>query len=455
MATQGIKTYITGLTGFLIVRYAEVATPSAYIGQTTALAFPVDHTYTIINLRRVAHYFEFWQSNDGTTLSQQIKVWEIDVAKQEVPAISIYYYRVNGGRGVDGVWSDPLSDQLQLRDTRLAGKQYTVDEEGTGPLTPVEEYTDFSGGGFDKISGFPFQDGGRYRVTVYDKIVVDTPEPSVTSGGGFSAVMIANEANHVLTADYYGKLIECGYATGGTGIFTLQALATIPDGTVLRFSTHLGNQQYLKIQLSGSETVKFWGKNRNHIYLGKCESLDILKQNGQFYCMNDNTGYDRVGQRVWGDVVEINTYLRNGNDYAEAYAGRLIDWALDNFASGQLVSFATWNTSVLGVPLFRRLFAYDSASNTIRVPDSMNMYQRAVPTTGTTPGAYQPDTVGPVTIELMNGQGGSGTGPISNTQGFSGQDSNAGYIDGSELVKLGVGTETRGKGELLLPLVRI
>jgi hypothetical protein len=454
MANQALKIYATGYTGFLIIRYAEAATPTAYLGQTAALPFPVDHTYDILNLRRVVHRFEFWQSSNGTTLTTQIRVWDIDVAKQEVPAIEVYYYASGGAAP-----TDPALNQRQLRDARLLGKTYTVDEKGTGHLTPGVDYTDRSdaGGGFDLSEGFTFNENGSYMVTVFDKVVLDNTENTVSTGGGFSDVVIASESNNNVDSTFYDKLIECGYAVGGTGILNMQPLASIPDAMVFRFSTHLGNQQYLKIKLSGSETVRFLGKDRNALYLAKGESLDLLKQNGQYYVLTDNTGYRQVGQRVWGDYIERNTLLRDGSDHPEAYAARLVEWALDNLGV-LLVDFTTWNTTLLGTKIYSKRFAWDSGSRTIRVPDSMNMYQRAVPTTGTPAGAYQPDQVGPLLPQVLNGQGGSSTGPVSATAGFSGCDSNSGYTStdiGKILLKLNTGTETNGKGELLLPLVRI
>lgn len=450
MANQPLKVFIDGLSGELIIRYAEAATPTAYLGTTAPRPFPVDYTYDILNLRRVVHRFEFWQSNDGISLNQLIKTWDIDVAKQELPANETYYYTVGGAAPYD-----PAPNQLQLRDPRLLGKTYRVFEKGTGHLRPVMDYTDRSdaGGGFDRYTGYEFVAGGEYMVEVDDKIVVDNSDTTTSTGGaGISDVIIANESNYQLDNTWYNKLIVGAYSTLGTGIIQVPALSTIPDGTHLKFSTHGSGSRYVKLQLNGSDTITFWGKARNWIYLGQNESLELLIKGGVGYVLDDKTGYAFVGQRIFGDVVAPNTLLRDGTVYGRAYAGRLIDWVLD-LPSSQVIDFTVWEGGLVGF-LWQHFYAYDPGTQRIHVPNSLNMYQRAVPDNATLPGTYQGDAVGPLQLQVLNGSGGSSTNPLSNTQGFAGMDSNTGYLDASVLIR-SQATETRGKGELLLPLVRI
>lgn len=459
MANQGLKTYITGLTGYLIIRYAEAATPTAYLGQTAPRAFPVDYTYDILNLRRVVHRFEYWQSNDGISLNQLIKPWDIDVAKQELPVIENYYYSVDGPAP-----TDPASGQLQLRDARLKDKPYIVLEKGTGHLIPGIDYIDRSdaGGGFDRTAGYEFQNPAWYLVIVQDKIVVDNSETVTTGSAGITDLIIASEDNHTLDSTWYNKLILARYATGGTGILQVPALASIPDGTHLLFSTHGNTSRYLKIQFNGSETLlQFHGKDRNWIYLGRNESLELLIKGGAAYVLDDRTGYALVGQRIYGDVIDINTVLADGAIYPMSYAGRLIDWVMDNFTSGQLLDFTTWGSLIFsdGVEVYpyRRFYAWDAASQQLHVPDSRDVYKRAMAVTSTLeagyrmPGSYVHDAA-KVDVTIWTGQGASDSGTINTGIGYRGGPPSETEFKKKNIIGTG---ETRPRSELLLPLIRI
>lgn len=437
MARIGLNIDVSGLTGFLIIRWVKASAPLAEVGRSAAFTFPYSAVYTINNINRVVYIVQLWRSDDGVALSQLIKDWSVDASMVNVAIFRTYQYKV--GRGWTNltpvntgpeVWADPANLATQLVDQRLntiLQADMIVHQSGYGRLLDIE-YTLLAGGGIILADGKTFDQDVAWSITVS---TLDT----ISIGGGPGAAGGQYEGVETLTAnqdfdgtpDLANKLVIANWA-GSVGVITFPDLALIADGTHVTFNTESGSQKYLKLQFDAGDTVRFCNQNVNIIYLSKCEKLSLYFSGGVCYVTSYSGNAVRRGQ-VAGDYDNSRGTDTGAYVLANESTGELLEAdypGLYAFVEALPTGFVALGTGVGqwsydsggGVYPNKRYYGLQTtAPKKIRVPHLSGVVVRY----GATPGIYEADQVGPLSLEIRDGSGGSSTGTIVNT-GFSGQD---------------------------------
>lgn len=350
----------------------------------TEVYYPAAHSQQqlqITELPAVWFVVRFWRSADG--ISKDVLLLELagNARTGAVYPIERFVYVVDRGDGESGIWQDPVQDDTGIRDTRLLDGNYWVEERGTGSLIPVTEVTDRSdaGGGFDfTVVDKVMNSGGVYIVTLIHE---------TDAGGGDSGTVDGDDDILILNTDQdYDPLTMSGRTLiadypGTVGILNILALALVPDGR-FTLQTQQGAQNNVIIQLDAGDTVWFRGEQVNKIILGKGETITILIKNNVLYVLNPVTNHDRLGLRLWADKLLLNTFFQDGSTYNQADYPRAVE-LLDSLPAGAVVSYATWNTSVVqpdGQTTYpnKGKWARDDSAGTFRVPDIRDQSVKAL-----------------------------------------------------------------------------
>lgn len=302
----GLNTTITGLTGFMIIRWVKASTPLVEAGRKPATTFPVNQVDTLLNLDPVVYTVQWWRSNDGVSLDQLIKDWSINAAIYNIASVITYQYKVDRGWDnttpvvTDGVWADPVNLDVTLNDTRLDGFAKTemlVHEAGFGDKLDAE-YDLVAGGGIELLGGATFNTDTAWFITVSNVVEVNDPSGGGSSGGLFEGVVIvdADQDFDDVTDPLANKLVIADWGADSVGTITFPDLALISDGTHVTFSTHGGLQNYLKLQFDAGQTVRFLNQLVNVIYLAKCEKISLYFSTGACYVIDyDGRALQRGG----------------------------------------------------------------------------------------------------------------------------------------------------------------
>jgi hypothetical protein len=373
MAQVGLTLDFTGYTGDLIVVWYKNTAPLTEIGRSAALPFPVSETITAANLTDESYTFKFYQSADGISLDTLLRTWSIDASAYGSAVVTRYEYIVGrGSSGSNPTWADPVQDDTQIIDERLAGiakEDIEVVMRGTGPRGD-DEWNLVSGGGIElNVTGEVFNDGDRIFVSVA-RSVSNSSAPASTSGEYTDIVTVS--ADDTVDSDYNNKIIVC---TGASPVTTLTfpAFNTIADCKI-KFTTHAMTGNYLALQFFAGNTVSLFG-NKNLIHLAQGETLEIIfktnvgyvafyegsmKHRGDFELSNKNT---KAG-RIIADGTEVDIA-----DYQGLY---------NALTTEQKVTYAAWNLfndkSIEGNTYryyYNRIgkFAVDTSAGTMKLPN--------------------------------------------------------------------------------------
>lgn len=293
MARIGLNITITGLSGFLIIRWVKPATPTVEEGRSAAFAFPYDAVYTINDINRVVYIVQLWRSDDGVALDQLIKDWSIDASLVNAIVLSTYQYKV--GRGWSNLfpdstpefWEDPEDLDTELTDERLDGAEKVdmiVHQSGYGRLLDAE-YDLKPGGGIILLDGKTFDQDVPWSITVsrIDSVAID-PGPGGGGSGQFAGVEIltADQDFDDVTTPLANKLVIANWP-GTVGTVNFPDLDSIPDGTHVTFNTHGGSQNYLRLQFDAGDTVKYLGQDVNVIDVAPCQVISLYFHDGICY----------------------------------------------------------------------------------------------------------------------------------------------------------------------------
>lgn len=433
MAQIGNRIIVTGLSGFLIIRWLKP--PSiAEVGRNdtpSLLTFPYDDTYVIPNLQPVVYTIQLWRSDDGTSLDQLITEWSQDASKSSEEIIITHQYKV--GRGWDNttpvntgteVWADPSDTDTNLVDERLDGytkDQLIVHEAGYGNLLDAE-YSLLAGGGITLLNGKTFDQDVSWTITKTTVQEVTLPADSAASQQ-FSGVqeITANRDFFVNSTDnLYNKL--CPINGAGTTIqVTFPDLSLVPDGTHVTFNTHKGSQNYLILQFDAGDTVRFLNQDVNVIYIAKCQVISLYFDSGVCYITIDPSNalkrgavapdYDASRDANSGALIyaDESTGELDKSDYPGLYefAAQLSGSAVCTLGAG----VGQWSyDSGGGVYPNKRKWGIDTGAETFRVPHLSGMVAKY----SSTPGVYEADGVGEFTGNITVPKGYSYTGAPNN-----------------------------------------
>lgn len=318
----------------------------------TQVYYPSPHVneqLQVTELPEVWFLVRFWRSTDG--IAKDVLLLELagNARTGALYPITRYEYVVDRGYDntapvvTDGVWSDPVQDDTGLRDTRLLDKTYWVQERGTGDLLAAEilDRSDL-GGGFDFVDAGKVMNSGAvyivYVITQIDLFGDDSGAPSLDDGG----ILILTTDQDYDPLTMAGKTLLADWP-GTVGTLTLPNLALLSDGK-FTLDTNLGSQRNVVLQLDTGDTVRFRGEDVNSIILGEAESMDFVIKDNVLYALRPNTNHFRLGQRIWADMVLLNTLPCDGvsrllTDYPRA------EQLLDALPAGATVNDTVWNTS--------------------------------------------------------------------------------------------------------------
>lgn len=415
MARIGLNITVAGLTGKLLIRWVTAENPLAEVGRSAPFDFPYDAVYTINNINRVVYIVQLWRSNDGTELSQLIKDWSIDASMINVIKSTTYQYlvdrgwnNVNQSTGTE-VWADPVDGDTVLVDERLDGvskEDMIVHEQGFGNKL-YSQYDLHAGGGIELPNEFFNNDVGWFITTsTVDTISVD-PGPG-EANGMYSGVEIltADQDFDDVIKPLANKLVIANWA-GPSGQVVFPNLSLIPDDTHVTFNTHGGSQNYLRLQFSSGDIVKFFNQDVNFIDLAKNEKIDLYFFDGVCYVIDYDGNALRRGQIA---IDYDNARATNTKSYLLAdEATGVLDEA---DYTGLFASISAMASGVVALGSGLGQWSYDSGggvypnkrffglgTTTFRVPHLSGMTAKI----GSTPGTYEADGIGNHTITLPAG----------------------------------------------------
>jgi len=455
----------TGETQYVILVIHKTTAPSTDVicvingvaGQTR-IAYPAPHGQESVlfeDLDPEMYFITAWRSSDGVALDTQINILACDAKSGAIYPITKLEYVV--GRGQP---NDPADQDTGLRDARLKGKFYWIEERGTGPMlgdAPSAEYVDRSdvGGGWDWVdSAKKFNDLAVYTVFVIER--VDIPSSPPTAGGNYRDIFIMSSNFTFDPATHGGKLIVANISAL-VGTITFPAFATLADFNV-KIETHQGTFRNIVLQFAGGNAVMLRRDARNSVIMGIGEELELLLRNNAMYILGHaGADWERIGERIIAPRLGLNALLADGTQYNISDVPRL-KWYLDNKANpSEIVSegigVGQWGFQFdegNGKIYFpnKGKYTIDLGAGKIRVPDDRDMVYKALKNTDLSTdlerqsqgvGGYQnyKTSLKGVQLELRDGSGGSSTGTILGT-GLSGQD-NPGSWRQNESGSLGLG----------------
>lgn len=469
MANNGrieIRHNFTGETNFVILTWVKTSAPLAEVGREVYPAPHSEDTLLVTELSPVMYLVRAYRSADGVGLDQQINELAVDASSGAIYPITRIEYTVDG----DGPY-DPASGQGSLRDPRLMDQTYWIEERGTGSLF-TDEIVDRpdAGGGFDfaNVEKLFYADG-RYVAYIIERVDAGGEGSGSGAGGETDGVVLLQGA--VLNADDFdratmnGKLLITDYSST-VGTLNFPALITIPDCR-FRFSAHGGAQNYAVWQLNPGDTVNFKNQNLNVIYFEKGSSIEAMIKDNILYLWNYSGNYERRGT-VIGDsnsarattlgnllLANESTGVLQGADYPGLwqYVQSLPAGAVKNLGSG--ASQWSYFDITTGEYPNKSFWGIDLGAGTFRVPHLAELTRKFI-TTGENAGRFQDHAVGPLSLEIREGSGGSSTGPILNS-GFSGQDNPGPWITNglptAEKYIRSTGTETLVKNFGEIPFI--
>jgi hypothetical protein len=424
-----------GETGYIVAVVRKTTAPLVEIDREVTPAPHSQHSWLIENLDPVWHTVKFYRSVDGTTLDEEILTLAGNALTGSIYPITRYEYVVNRGytnlspvvTGTE-VWADPVADDTGIRDERLLNKTYWVEERGTGTLLRAE-ITDRSdaGGGFDfTVPGKIMWDGNVYIISVIERV-----DEAPVSGGGSSDYNDIVE----LTADldfnpalHASKILIANWASN-IGTLTMPNFSLLPD-CKFKLQTHGGTQSFVGIQLDAGDVVEFLKDDKNIIWLGSGEEIEILIKDNWMYIVSYQGDYRRVGQRVWGDVddMELNAVVRDGTRYNVGDYPRLVEWisvmGITTVAEGTGTGQWGFSQVVDSETIYPNKGKFTLEGGMIRVPDDRDRVMMALKNTdGTTDslrqsqgaGSFQKNTFKSHTHDSRDGFGYGGYQGGSNT----------------------------------------
>lgn len=408
MAQIGLNITITGLSGFLIIRWKKASAPLAEVGRNdnpSTLTFPYDDVYVIPDLLPIVYIVELWRSDDGIALDQLIKDWSIDASRDSSTAtINTYQYVVDRGftnvteATGDEVWADPADQDVILVDERLDGftkDEMIVHEAGFGNKLN-SEYDLFAGGGIELLGGKTFDSGVAWFITTTATSSDVLPE---TSAGEMFEGVEEMPADHDFDTDHRNKLIITD-GSGTTLTETFPDLTLIPDGTHVTFNTHKGTQNYLVLQFDPGDTVHFMNQDVNVIYVPKCQVISLYFFAGVCYVITEPSNalrrgmvapdYDATRDADTGALIyaDESTGELGKADYPGLY--EFVNQLLGNAVAVLGTALNQWGyDSGGGVFPNKRKWGIDTGAETFRVPHLSGMVAKY----SATPGVYEADAV--------------------------------------------------------------
>jgi hypothetical protein len=454
MASVNLTTNFSTVTDKVIIVWYESSAPLAEVGRRVVEPPHSQDNYSYTGLNPVVHIFKFYSSTDGTTLQTLLPcTFVIDASLINVPLVELLEFKVGSGIG-----DAPADGATQYVNTDLDSadiSDYVVNKPGFGLLSFTENINKISGGGFEFIDGSIFSLDEVYILTLYK--IVAQQEAEIQVASQFTDIEVIT-INIDFDSTHYDKLMVADLTE--FGLIALPDFATIPNNKTLNLITH-SSSFGLKIECAGSDTIAFMGEDRTGLYILPGEQIRIIWKDGVAYVFHYEGSYKRLGQRIWGDKVELNTLALDGSEYLITEHPRLYHDFIQTLDAGQIVSYATWATSasvtiagnVTTIYPNKGLYAVSDDGLSFKLPDMRNMFIRGMKyLDGTTDAERQTQAVGGLQHQQIISH--SHPIPTKNGGGSGGPDWAGATISGGTANTSAVGgTETRPDNIGLIPLI--
>lgn len=377
MASAKFVIGAVGVTSWLIVRARAATAPSAEVARKV-FAGPQPQTRNIQfdNLAPVEHYFDYYESADGTALTTLLGTWSYDV-RNDVVIMERRFYRV-GSTTVPS----PNAGETTLADPYLNGKNITgVFQRSFGFLQPTQEWQPFPGGGFQLLGGLSFFNEDVYMV----EISYAQPAAFQQQSGFVEGRVVLVDAENALTSTHYNKRMDFN-GSGSRQSATLPAIAPIPDGKFFYFTHQRGTQKMALVKLTDG-TIKFNGEDLTEVALGKGESIWLEKQDQTFEVVGGNhPGLLYVGERISATYKDHpNTLPEDNSLYDADDYPRLWKWLTTKLTSALVITDDNVDalnyarTKDLNGKVFRPgQFVISVTKKKFRTPDTRGLTERAL-----------------------------------------------------------------------------
>lgn len=343
----------------------------------TEVVYPAPHSQQQISITELATTFfivRFWRSSDG--VSKDVLLLELagNARTGVVGPLTRHEYVVDRGESEAGVWADPVDGDTGVGDTRLQGKNYWIQERGTGDLLAAE-ITDRPAGGFDfATTGKLMNSGGVYIAYVMNLADAD---------GDDSVAIATSEDIFILTGDADFNPLTMGGRTivvdspNDVVTLTFANLLLLAD-TKFNIITHYGSQRNVVLQLDAGDTVKFMREDVNKIILGIAEDLEIIVRDNVMYARAKETGHNDLGKVIWSyrDTI-LNTLKCDGTLYtAELPNYPRVEELLDMLPASSVVNETTWQTLSGGIAINKGKWMREG--DNFRPPDLRSMMLKSM-----------------------------------------------------------------------------
>jgi hypothetical protein len=398
MAT--IKSTLSAVPGIttpiIIVLYRSTA-PTAELARIVKSA-PHASPYNFIfdNLADGVYIVNIHDSPDGVALGNLRHDYWIDASTNNI--VSERFFFVVDGAGAN----DPVAGATEYTNTTLNGKTISgVFQEGFRYLRPGVEWTPKAGGGVTLLGGQKFDGGQVWTV----EISYNVATPVTVNNDAFSEI-VQITTDTALGSGQYNKTVVA--TPSGSGLeAVLPFISTVPEGRGYVLMHNGGNAVNVTLVCGLGDTLRFRGATKTYVRLGIGEFIKVVKSGSIWYVVDYQGQFDRVGQKIFADVVGVNQLLCDGQTtYDGNVYARLWDYITNEVPVNQRVSFTMFDqvSTINGRPVFtnRGFFAVDLNSETFKLPDLRNQTFRFVRSIGEAdenrvpnlPGAFQGWSVG-------------------------------------------------------------
>lgn len=408
------------ITGYLIIVARKTTTPLTIEAQES-YAPPHPATRNVVvpasgSIDPVVYYIDAYESGDGVSFDLLLSQFVYDL-KNKIVISERRFYVVDGPNV-----TDPAPDQKILSDPYLDGKTISgVFKEGYRYLRPntegVVEWQPYAGGGIELQDPFIFSIGEVYSVEI--SYLAD--QTSVIGGGLYSGVDLI-DTDTTLNSSYRNKRLRTEAAASNKLVVTLEALASVPDGTFYHFTSNGGLQNQTRIIPDGSETIKYNGDNYTEMTIGKGEFVRITKTGSFWEAEMAHPFILQVGEHAastWRDHPSVKAEdgaLYDGDEWP-----RIWWWIKNKLPAGQFITDDNVINGGYSHPADKvGLFVIHSSLKKFRVPNTQGYSERALNNFNVYgldgqrlydyPGGVQNEMIGPHTHRVPIVHGNSYTG---------------------------------------------
>lgn len=392
---------------WLILRARRTDAPGAEVARTSLGPAPAGTlNFLMTGLALVNHFFDLYESVDGTQLNQLLGTFTYDVRNQRITDETRYYV-------VDsGVNNSPAAGDTTITDSYLSDKTVTrFEKRSIGPLVPdgllLNSEWSISGDVITLLGDMPaFSSQETY--TAYITYLTDVPDPG--QAGFFKGIKTVT-ASLTMDATYRNNRVKC-VAAGNQLVVTFEHIGAIPAGTFWYFTDQDGGAQYQTKFAVQDGNLLFNGVSYNELWIGKGESLWIEFNSGMFEVIKECKGLLDVGTRS-AETFNIfpNMLPEDGGLYLADDYPRIWYWITHAYPNGSYYitdnnldnAGYTRPVDVNGFTYKAGLFIISTTKRKFRMPDTRGYSERGMKSFDTFgsdatrlydwPGGWQPQAV--------------------------------------------------------------